>query len=63
MIPLPKLPAEHDDFLRALNAELAAALARCLSHFERIQDQQAEPRDSSMMAQARAALAKLGEGT
>jgi len=46
------------DRLRASNAELVAALRRCLSHFERIRDQQANPSDSPMMAQARAALAK-----
>ena len=39
--------------------ELVAALTRCLAHFERIRDQQANPYDSPMMAQARAALAKV----
>ena len=50
------------DRLRALNAELVAALERCLTHFERIRDQQTDPHDSPMMAQARAALKGSEEG-
>jgi len=71
MVPAPNLcacqpaPAERvqqiiaeRDLLRAVNAGLLAALQRCLTHFERIRDQQADPHDSPMMAQARAAIAR-----
>ena len=46
------------DALPAENERLRSALQRCLTHFEKIRDQQADPSDSPIMAQARAALTK-----
>lgn len=61
---VPPLAAEIER-LRAVNAELVAALQRCLRHFERIRAESSSviycrDYDSPMMTQARAALAKVG---